>query len=205
MEHGRQGEDPGQPGVRGPAFAAAIRQAQSKPRVFVQGSAIGYYGPRGDEELTEASPPGSDFLARVCRETEEATEPLEGMGVRRAVVRTGIVLAPHEGALKIMTPLFKFGPGAPIGSDGRLGPAQGQQWMSWIHIDDIVGIFKLALENAGRPGTAQRHGAQSRPQRRVRQDLLGGAPQAADALAFLPPLRAARCAAQRSSSARSPL
>ncbi len=133
-------------------FAAAIRQAQSKPRVYVQGSAIGYYGPRGDEDLTEASPPGSDFLARVCRETEEATESLEGMGVRRAVVRTGIVLAPHEGALKIMTPLFKFGPGAPIGSDGRLGPARGQQWMSWIHIDDIVGIFKLAVENPDAQG-----------------------------------------------------
>jgi uncharacterized protein (TIGR01777 family) len=127
---------------------AAIRRASSKPRVYVQGSAIGYYGPKGDEELTEASPPGSDFLARVCRETEETTESLESIGVRRAVVRTGIVLAPHEGALKMMTPIFKLSPGVPIGSDGRLGPASGQQWMSWIHIDDIVGIFKLAVENA---------------------------------------------------------
>ena len=67
--------------------------------------------------------------------------------MRRAVVRTGVVLAPDEGALKIMTPIFKLSPGAPIGSDGRLGPARGQQWMSWIHIDDIVGIFKLAVEN----------------------------------------------------------
>jgi uncharacterized protein len=131
---------------------AAIRQAQAKPRVYVQGSAVGYYGPRGDEELTEASPPGSDFLARVCRETEEITEPLDALGVRRAVVRTGIVLAPHEGALKIMTPIFKLAPGAPIGSGGGLGPAHGQQWMSWIHIDDIVGIFKLAVENAGASG-----------------------------------------------------
>jgi uncharacterized protein (TIGR01777 family) len=125
----------------------AIRLASSKPKVYVQGSAIGYYGPCGDEELTEASPPGSDFLARVCRETEDITEPLEGIGVRRAVVRTGIVLAPHEGALKIMTPIFKLGPGAPIGSVGAFF-AHGQQWMSWIHIDDIVRIFKMAVENA---------------------------------------------------------
>lgn len=131
---------------------AAIRQAQSRPQVLVQGSAIGFYGPHGDEELTEESPAGSDFLARVCRETEEATEPVEELGVRRAIVRTGIVLAHDEGALKIMTPLFKFGPGAPIGSDGKLGAARGQQWMSWIHIDDIVGIVRLAVENAGAVG-----------------------------------------------------
>jgi uncharacterized protein (TIGR01777 family) len=131
---------------------AAIKQAQSRPKVFVQGSAIGFYGSHGDEELTESSPQGSDFLARVCRETEEASESLEGPGVRRAVVRTGIVLAPDEGALKIMTPLFKLGPGTPIGSNGRLGPAQGQQWMSWIHIDDIVGIFRLAVENPAAVG-----------------------------------------------------
>ncbi len=131
---------------------AAIRQAQSRPKVLVQGSAIGIYGPQGDQELTEASPPGSDFLARVCRETEEATEPLDGLGVRRAMVRTGIVLAHDEGALKIMTPIFKLGPGAPIGSGGRLGPAKGEQWMSWIHIDDIVGLFKLGVENTGADG-----------------------------------------------------
>ena len=131
----------------------AVRQAQSRPRVVVQGSAIGFYGPRKDEELTEASTPGSDFLARVCRETEEATEPLEGLGVRRAILRTGIVLAHDEGALKIMTPIFKMGPGAPIGSEGRFGWAKGEQWMSWIHIDDVVGIIRLAIENAGAQGT----------------------------------------------------
>jgi uncharacterized protein (TIGR01777 family) len=131
---------------------AAIRQAQSRPHVLVHGSAIGYYGIHGDEELTEASPPGSDFLARVCRETEEATHSLEALGVRRAIVRTGIVLSAEEGALKKMAPLFKMAPGAPIGSGGRLGAARGEQWMSWIHIDDIVGIFKLAIENAGAHG-----------------------------------------------------
>jgi uncharacterized protein len=133
-------------------LVAAIRQASTKPRAFVQGSAIGYYGTHGDEELTEESPPGADFLAKVCRETEEASEALDGLGVRRALVRTGIVLAPGEGALKIMTPIFKLSPGVPIGSGGRFGPAQGQQWMSWIHIDDIVGIFRLAVENADAVG-----------------------------------------------------
>ena len=133
-------------------LVAAIKQASSRPKVFVQGSAIGYYGVHQDEELTEASPSGTDFLAVVCREAEEASEPLDAIGVRRALVRTGIVLAPNEGALKIMTPIFKMGPGAPIGSEGRLGPADGSQWMSWIHIDDIVGIFKLAIENDGAIG-----------------------------------------------------
>jgi len=129
----------------------AIKNATSRPKVFVQGSAIGFYGPQGDEELTESSPSGNDFLAVVCRECEDASTSIEALGVRRAVVRTGIVLAPGAGALKIMTPIFKLGPGAPIGSGG--GPVgKGEQWMSWIHIDDIVGIFKLSVENDGASG-----------------------------------------------------
>jgi uncharacterized protein (TIGR01777 family) len=126
---------------------AAIKQARERPKVLVHGSAIGFYGIHGDEELTEASPSGADFLAVVCRETEDVTAAVEGLGVRRAVVRTGIVLARNEGALRFMTPIFKLGPGAPIGSKGKFGPASGQQWMSWIHLDDIVGIFRMALEN----------------------------------------------------------
>jgi uncharacterized protein (TIGR01777 family) len=127
---------------------AAIKQASSPPKVFVQGSAIGYYGIHQDEELTEASPSGTDFLAVVSREAEEVSESLQASRVRRAVVRTGVVLAPNEGALRIMTPIFKMSPGVPIGSKGKLGPAEGTQWMSWIHIDDIVGIFRLAIENS---------------------------------------------------------
>ncbi len=133
-------------------LVAALKRSPGRTRVFVQGSAIGYYGAHGDEELTESSPQGSDFLAQVCRETEAATEAVESLGVRRAVVRTGIVLAHGEGALGAMTPIFKLAPGAPIGSGGRLGPAHGQQWMSWIHIDDIVGIFRLALANGQAKG-----------------------------------------------------
>jgi uncharacterized protein (TIGR01777 family) len=129
---------------------AAIGRAKSRPKVLVQASAIGYYGPHGDEELTEESPSGSDFMAVVCREWEEAARPAESLGVRLARIRTGIVLARGAGALGVMTPIFRWLPlgAAPIGSGGGLlGPARGQQWMSWIHLDDIVGILLLALDN----------------------------------------------------------
>lgn len=131
---------------------AGIEAARNRPQVLVQGSAIGYYGPRGDESLDETAAPGSDFLASVCREWEEASESVEALGVRRAIVRTGIVLAPGEGALKMMTPIFKIGPGAPVGGDGGMAPATGQQWMSWIHIDDIAGLFQFALDNDAASG-----------------------------------------------------
>jgi uncharacterized protein len=132
-------------------LVTAIKNAQKRPKVLVQGSAIGYYGPQGDEELTEAGPSGNDFLAVVCRECEDVSHSIESMGVRRAIVRTGIVLAPGGGALAIMTPIFKLGPGAPIGSAG--GPVgKGDQWMSWIHVDDIVGIFRLSIDNDGASG-----------------------------------------------------
>jgi uncharacterized protein len=132
-------------------LVTAIKNAQSRPKVYVQGSAVGFYGPQGDQDLTESSPSGTDFLAVVCRECEDVSRSIDQLGVRRAIVRTGIVLAANAGALKIMTPIFKLGPGAPIGSGGRL-VAKGDQWMSWIHLDDIVGIFKLALEKDGAAG-----------------------------------------------------
>ncbi|MGZ3300100.1 MAG: TIGR01777 family oxidoreductase [Isosphaeraceae bacterium] len=130
---------------------AAISRARKKPGVLVQASAIGYYGPHGDEELDETSPSGADFLAVVCREWEQTAEPVTQQGVRLAVVRIGIVLAPGEGALAFMTPIFKLGPGAPIGSGGSF-LAKGQQWMSWVHIDDIAGIFQMAVEKAEATG-----------------------------------------------------
>jgi len=132
-------------------LVAAIKNASTRPRVYVQGSAIGYYGIHGDEELTESNPSGKDFLAVVCRECEDVSTSIETLGVRRAVIRTGIVLAPGAGALKIMTPIFKLGPGAPIGSDGK-AVAKGDQWMSWIHLDDIAGLFRLSIENQGASG-----------------------------------------------------
>ncbi len=130
----------------------ALAAARSRPGILVQASAVGYYGPRGDEELDETAPPGSDFLASVCREWEDASAAAEALGVRRTVVRIGIVLAPGEGALGIMTPLFKLGPGVPVGGDGGFGPARGRQWMSWIHVEDVVGILYKALTDPDASG-----------------------------------------------------
>lgn len=127
---------------------SAITRARNPPRILAQASAVGYYGPHGDEVLTEESPSGADFMSVICREWEEATRPAENQGTRVARVRIGIVLARHEGALAAMTPLFRLGPGVPIGGgDSLFKPSSGQQWMSWIHIDDIVGLFLLALDN----------------------------------------------------------
>ena len=106
-------------------LSAAIEQAHERPRDLVQGSAVGFYGPRGDEEIDESGSSGSDLLAVICRECEEASAGLPQLGVRRVVVRTGIVLAPDSEALKVMTPLFKFGPGTPVGAAGKfLGSGQ---------------------------------------------------------------------------------
>ncbi|MHC5538699.1 TIGR01777 family oxidoreductase [Singulisphaera rosea] len=131
----------------------AIASAKVMPKVLVQASAIGYYGPHGDEELTEASPPGADFMAKVCLDWEKASVPVDEEGVRRAILRVGVVLAPGGGALDVMTPFFKLGPGVPIGSGGGLlRPALGMQWLSWIHIDDIVGLFLMALDDPNARG-----------------------------------------------------
>lgn len=126
----------------------AIAQAKQRPGVLVAGSAVGYYGPHGDEELTEESPPGSDFMSVVCREWEDAALAAEQHGVRVVRLRTGIVLDRREGALGVMVPIFKLGGAAPVGGgNSALSPALGRQWISWIHLDDIVGLFLLALDN----------------------------------------------------------
>jgi uncharacterized protein (TIGR01777 family) len=132
---------------------AAIEKARHRPRVLVQGSAIGYYGPHGDEELTESSPSGSDFLAVVCRELEDAARQVEALGVRLATIRTGVVLSKGEGALAVMGPIFRFGGASPVGNGGHpFRPATGRQWISWIHVDDIIGLFLLALDNTDARG-----------------------------------------------------
>lgn len=132
----------------------AIASASVKPKVLVQASAIGFYGPHDDEELTEQSPSGTDFMAKTCREWEDAAHPAEALGVRVALIRTGVVLAKGQGALGVMTPIFKIpGGAAPVGSGHHpFLPAKGKQWMSWIHIDDIAGIFLAALDNPAASG-----------------------------------------------------
>ncbi len=146
----------------------AFGRCTTKPKTLVQASAIGYYGPTGDEELTESSKPGDDFMAKVCIEWEDAAKPVESLGTRLSLIRTGVVLARGDAALGVMTPIFKWLPGgaAPVGSGtNRFLPGKGKQWMSWIHIDDIVGIFLMALNNAQAKGPI--NGTSPNPARNV--------------------------------------
>jgi uncharacterized protein (TIGR01777 family) len=127
--------------VKGTAvLAAAVASRERKPRVFVSASAIGYYGDRGEEILTEDSAPGSDFLADVCRAWEAETGPAADAGVRTVLARTGIVLAAHGGALARMLLPFRLGLGGKQGS--------GRQWMSWIALDDHVAALRCAIDDA---------------------------------------------------------
>jgi uncharacterized protein (TIGR01777 family) len=147
---------------------SAIAAASQRPKVLVQGCAIGYYGPHGDETLTETSPPGDDFMARLCQKWEAASLPVEGLGVRLARVRTGVVLEKGEGVLGTLTPVFRWVPfgAAPIGSGEKsYAIGRGQQWMSWIHHDDIVGILMLALDHSGAQGPM--NGTAPQPERNV--------------------------------------
>jgi uncharacterized protein len=109
------------------------------PDVFVSASAIGYYGNRGDELLSEASTPGNDFLAGVCQEWENATRPAAEKGIRTVLARFGIILAENGGALaKMLTP-FRMGAG------GRIG--DGKQWMSWIALADVIGAIEFLVHD----------------------------------------------------------
>lgn len=109
------------------------------PSVFLSASAVGYYGNRGDELLTESSSPGDDFLAHVCREWEKATAPAAQKGIRTVLTRSGLILDENGGALaKMLTP-FRMGIG------GRIG--DGKQWMSWIALDDVVGAIQFLIHD----------------------------------------------------------
>jgi len=119
-------------------LVTAISKNDHRPAVLVCASAIGIYGSRGDEILTEGSPPGADFLAHVTLDWESAARAAEDLGVRVVNLRFGVVLG-NGGALAKMLVPFRLGIGGRIGS--------GQQWMSWIHIEDAVGLILLALEN----------------------------------------------------------
>lgn len=121
-------------------LAQAIASATPRPRTFVCASAIGYYGDRGNEILTENVPPGRSFLAEVCREWEAATEPARAAGVRVVNLRIGVVLSPDGGALAQMLPPFRMGMGAVIGS--------GHQWLSWISLADLLRVFAFTLAEA---------------------------------------------------------
>jgi hypothetical protein len=126
--------------VRGTrSLSEALARLAQPPRVLISASAIGDYGNRGEEIMREESAPGSDFLARVCREWEAATEPAAQKGIRVVMLRFGVIFSGKGGALaKMLTP-FKLGVGGKLGS--------GRQYMSWITLDDVIGVINHALVN----------------------------------------------------------
>lgn len=124
--------------------AQALAQCAAKPRVLITASAIGYYGNRGQEMLTENSTPGYNFLGMVCREWEKATEPAKEAGIRTVQLRIGIMLSLAGGALKQMVKPFRFGLGGIIGN--------GKQYWSWVAIEDVVGAMQHALTHEGLSG-----------------------------------------------------
>jgi uncharacterized protein (TIGR01777 family) len=117
----------------------AFARLEKKPKVFISASAIGFYGDRGDEEMTETSSVGDTFLSEVSKEWESESRRAEDMGIRTVLLRNGIVLSKDGGALATMMTPFKLGVGGVVGS--------GKQWMSWVSLDDAVGIVNYALEN----------------------------------------------------------
>ncbi|MDO8578208.1 MAG: TIGR01777 family oxidoreductase [Dehalococcoidales bacterium] len=126
------------------AVVQAVHAAVSKPAVVIQASGIGYYGPSCDEEISEETLPGHDFLAKLAVDWEASTASLESLGVRRAVIRTGVVLSGQSQALPRMLLPFKFFVG------GRLG--SGRQWFPWIHVADEAGAIRFLIENKATRG-----------------------------------------------------
>jgi len=120
-------------------LAEALASLQAKPAAFVSGSAVGYYGDRGDDVVTEEAPPGPTFVSRICVEWEACSAPARDAGIRTTTIRTGIVLAPDGGAFGKLVPLFKFGLGGKMGG--------GREWWSWISIDDEVRAIRFLLDH----------------------------------------------------------
>jgi uncharacterized protein (TIGR01777 family) len=125
------------------AGIGALPEAE-RPRVLVSSSAVGYYGKHGDERLDESTPAGDDFLARACVAWEREAAAAEELGLRVVHVRTGVVLDRSGGALAKMLPFFKLGVGGPV--------AGGRQYLPWVHVDDIVGLYVAALDGDGWSG-----------------------------------------------------
>jgi uncharacterized protein (TIGR01777 family) len=118
---------------------AGLRAAQPRPAALVSASAVGYYGPRGDEVVDEQTPPGGDFLAGVCVAWEHEADAAQALGMRVVKLRTGVVLDHDGGALAKMLPPFRLGVGGPV--------AGGDQYLPWIHVDDVVGLYLRALDD----------------------------------------------------------
>jgi uncharacterized protein len=121
------------------SLVEAIARAEPRPRALISSSAVGYYGPHGDERLDEDTPPGDDFLAEVCVVWEREADKAAELGLRVVKVRTGVVLDKSGGALSKMLLPFKLGGGGPV--------AGGGQYMPWIHVDDVIGIYVRAIDD----------------------------------------------------------
>lgn len=128
----------------GRAVVQAIDNASHKPSVLIQASGVGYYGVHNPDLLDESAPRGSDFLADVSRDWETVTKPVEETGVRRVIIRSGVVLSKQGGALGLMLLPFRFYVGGPLGS--------GTQWLSWIHIEDEVRAIRFLIDNESATG-----------------------------------------------------
>lgn len=123
--------------VAGQALVAAIQAASRKPGIFIQASAVGYYGPRQAQAIDERAAAGSDFLAQVCRKWEDSTAPLDGLGIRRIILRTGLVLSLKGGILPVMLLPIRLFVGGPLGN--------GRQAIPWIHLADEVNAIRFLL------------------------------------------------------------
>ena len=128
----------------GRAVVQAVELAGVKPRVVVQASGAGYYGPRGDDEITEEAGPGKDYLGQTAIEWEASTAPVEALGVRRTVIRSGVVLSTAGGAFPPLLLPFRFFVGGPLGS--------GRQWFPWIHIADESRAIRFLIEHEAASG-----------------------------------------------------
>ncbi len=144
-------------------LAGALARLERPPRVLVSASAIGFYGDRGDEPLDESSAAGDGFLAEVTREWEAAVAPAEARGIRVVRVRIGVVLTPQGGALARLLPLFRLGAGGPLGS--------GRQWLSWIVLDDLLGVLHAAMTREDLPGVVNATAPEPLPQREFARTL----------------------------------
>jgi len=134
-----------------------------RPRVLVNASGIDYYGDRGDEIVTEDSAPGDSFLARLSQQWEKAAQRAEPLGVRVVLIRTAMVFGRGALAFRLLTLPFHFFVGGPLGS--------GRQWFTWIHVDDIVGLYRLALEDGHLSGPVNAVAPDIRRQREVAQEI----------------------------------
>lgn len=123
----------------GAAVVDAVRQAKVKPKMVLQASAVGYYGPRDEEIITEESTAGPDFLAEVCKVWEASTAEVESLGVRRVITRTGLLLTMQGGAFPLLVLPFRLFAGGPFGS--------GKQYYPWIHIDDYIAALRFLIES----------------------------------------------------------